>query len=137
MSNQIRGQDTNKDTNKEDTKENVMVSHGETVFMQTANAEVRNPETTSATNTRLLLDCGSQRTYVTETLVKRLNIKTEGTEELRVFTFGKADAKVIKTPIAKIDLKLKNGNNLNIQANVVPVISGNIQRKTLNVFALK
>ena len=125
------GEDTMEDITNSNYEENAMVSHGETVYMQTAKSDVENPQTMDTVNTRLLLDCGSQRTYITESLVKRLKLKTDGEEELRVFTFGKDEAKVIKTKTTKINLKLKNGSSLRIRANVVPVISGNIQRKKL------
>ena len=115
-----------------DTKqEGMMVSHGETVFMQTANTEIQNPETNSSVRTRLLLDCGSQRTYITKDLADSLGLKCEGTEELKLFTFGGSQAKIIKTDMTSFNLKLKSGKYMKISANVVPVISGNVQRNTL------
>ncbi|XP_060588499.1 uncharacterized protein LOC132743919 [Ruditapes philippinarum] len=122
---------------KEIIEENVMVSHGETVFMQTASSTVKNPDTSSTANTRILLDCGSQRTYITQRLVNKLGLKQEGVEELKVLTFGSTHARVIKTPVTKLDLKLNSGKSLQISANIVPVISGNVQRKNIDVSTME
>ena len=43
--------------------------------MQTANADVQNPLNGLRQNARILLDSGSQQTYITESLAKRLNLK--------------------------------------------------------------
>ena len=42
--------------------------------MQTAKADVKNPDYSIKQNARILLDSGSQRTYITESLAKRLNL---------------------------------------------------------------
>ena len=83
------------DITNSNREENAMVSHGKTVYMQTAKSDVENPQSMDTVNTRLLLDCGSQRSNTTESLVKKLKLTIEG-EELRLFTFGKDAAKVIK-----------------------------------------
>ncbi|XP_052760015.1 uncharacterized protein LOC128202884 [Mya arenaria] len=117
--------------------ENVMVSVGETVFMQIATTEVKKDLTnTDYVKTRLLLDCGSQRTYITKSLADKLGLKPKKTEELKVVTFGSTHSKNIKTELTTLYLKLKNGQYIEIKANIVPVISGNIQRKTLNIKAM-
>ena len=48
--------------------ENVLVSSSEIVLMQTAKCEVKNPLKPISDTVRILLDSGSQRTYVTERL---------------------------------------------------------------------
>ena len=62
-----------------------MVLVGESVFMQTAMIEVKHPKTSASVTTRILLDWGSQGTYITQSLA---NKKAERTEELKVVTFG-------------------------------------------------
>ena len=47
---------------------NNVVSAGEMVLMQTAKSEVRNPLNSKRIMVRILLDSGSQRTYVTKKL---------------------------------------------------------------------
>ena len=55
--------------------ENVLISSGETVLMQTAKTDIRNPMTSMTQTVRMLLDTGSHRTYITESLAKSLNMK--------------------------------------------------------------
>ena len=65
-----------------------MVLVGESVFMQTAMIEVKHPKTCASVTTRILLDWGSQRTYITQSLANKLGLKAARTEELKVVTFG-------------------------------------------------
>ena len=53
-----------------ETKSSLLVS-GEQVLMQTALADTVNLNTSKKQSTHLLLDCGSQRTYKSEDLVKK------------------------------------------------------------------
>ena len=114
-----------------ETESSLLVS-GEQVLMQTALADTVNLETSKKLSTRLLLDCGSQRTYRSEDLVNKLQLKPSNTEILIVFTFGSTKPKELKTTLVERGLKLKNGETMNIQANVVPKITGMIQRAPVN-----
>ena len=49
-----------------------LVSSGEMVLMQTAKREIKGPNRSKYEQVRILLDSGSQRTYVTEKLADRL-----------------------------------------------------------------
>ncbi|XP_060608071.1 uncharacterized protein LOC132760172 [Ruditapes philippinarum] len=121
----------------EQNEQNAMLSHGESVFMQTALTDIQNPTSNESVKTRILLDCGSQRTYITQSLADKLRLKKQYVEELHVFPFGSKDARVIKTHVTSINLKLRNGQKLCLKANIVPVISGSIHRKSLNKQVLK
>ncbi|XP_060589617.1 uncharacterized protein LOC132744845 [Ruditapes philippinarum] len=72
----------------EQNEENAMLSHGESVFMQTALTDIQNPTSNESVKTRILLDCGSQRTYITQSLADKLRLKKQYVEELHVFTFA-------------------------------------------------
>ena len=114
-----------------ETESSLLVS-GEHVLMQTALTDVVNLNTSKKLSTRLLLDCGNQRTYISEDLVNKLQLVPNNTEILTVFTFGSTKPKEFKTPVVDFSLKLKNGQTMNIQANVVPKITGMIQRAPFN-----
>ena len=43
----------------------------------------------------------------------------------------------MKTTQTKLSIKLNNGQHLDISANIVPVISGTVQRKALKLFPSK
>ena len=65
------------------------------VLMQTTKADVQNPVNGLRQNARILLDSDSQRTYITESLAKRLNVKSgdkdvavEGSSELKENPFN-------------------------------------------------
>ena len=96
-----------------ETESSLLVS-GEQVLMQTALADTVNLETSKKLSTRLLLDCGSQRTYISEDLVNKLQLKPSNTEILTVFTSGSRKPKELKTTLVELGLKLKNGETMNI-----------------------
>ena len=68
--------------------ENSLISSGEMVLMQTARANISNPNNGLKENVRLLLDSGRQRTYVTESLAKKMDLKMGQKEEIMLVTFG-------------------------------------------------
>lgn len=116
-----------------DQKESVLISSGEMVLMQTAKAEIKNPIANKSEVVRILLDSGSQRTYITEKLAEQLQLPKDKEEEIKLVTFGSDRYKTIKTIQTQISLKLKNGQYLDIGANIVPVISGTIQRNSMKL----
>ena len=113
--------------------ESVLISSGEIVLMQTAKTEVKNPCTNKSDVVRILLDSCSQRTYVTEKLAEKLHLTKDKEEEIKLVTFGSDKPKSVKTFQTKISLKLKNGQYLDIGANIVPVISGTVQRNAMKL----
>lgn len=121
----------------EDTTENVLMSSGEMVLMQTAKCHIRNPANWIQENVRMLLDSGSQRTYITETLARKLHLKLGEINEIALVTFGSEKPKIIKTPSTVVDIELRDGSVLKISANVVPSITGSIQRRPFNTNCLK
>ena len=113
-------------------RENAMISSSEMVLMQTAKTEIRYPLDKIGKPSRVLFDSGSQRTYISESLAKQLNLKGEKEEQLKLVTFGCENPKVIKTFSTNISVRLNNGEYLSIVANIVPIISGNIQRRKMD-----
>ena len=95
---------------------NWVLSYGEKVIMQTATVGASNSEARIPTiKTRILMDTGSQKTYVT--YVRKSNtpdsqtmqLNTSARESYGVFTFGSSKPKQISTPLVAFDLKLNNG----------------------------
>ena len=114
-------------------RENVLVSSGEIVLMQTAQAKLTNLNQSKCEQVRILLDSGSQRTYITESLAEQLQLRREKTEEIKVVTFGSETPKTVTTTQTKLSIQLNTGQHLDVSANIVPFISGSVQRKALNV----
>ncbi|XP_060557731.1 uncharacterized protein LOC132718121 [Ruditapes philippinarum] len=77
------------------------------VLMQTARTEILNSHNDKRAKVRILLDCGSQRTYITEKLAEKLKLKKEKMEEIKLVTFGSKDVKTVHTHSTALQLKLK------------------------------
>ena len=79
--------------------------------MQTAKADVQNPVNGLRQNARILLDSGSQRTYITESLAKRLNLKLGDKDEFMLVTFGSEKPKMTESRNTKLDIVLKESQH--------------------------
>ena len=82
--------------------------------MQTAKADVQNTVNGLRQNSRILLDSGSQRTYITESLVKRLHFKLEDKDEFMLVTFGSEKPKRTESRNTKLDIVLKNESKVGL-----------------------
>ncbi|CAG2201796.1 unnamed protein product [Mytilus edulis] len=120
-------------SSEENVPENSLLSSGDIVLMQTAQTTVSNTEVNETEVVRLLMDSGSQRTYITENLAKRLNLKKKATEEITLVTFGADKPKTLRTQKVSLKIRLKDGVCMLIDANVVPKITGSILRRPLQM----
>ena len=68
------------------------------VIMQTAIAKVENPETHEVLYVRVMLDSGSQRSYMTTKLMKDLKLNAVSKQQHPVRSFASKKPKKIKTP---------------------------------------
>ena len=94
-----------------------------TVLLQTARARVYNPSIPqTAVEMRVLLDSGSQRSYMTERARRVLNLDPESEQRLSIAAFGstREDPKVCA--VVKIGVELKGYPNLYPSLFVVPMI---------------
>ena len=58
------------------------------------------------TKTRLLLDYGSQRSYISEELLKNMNLKPTDKNLLIAYTFGTTKPKNIESPVVELSILL-------------------------------
>ncbi|XP_065051274.1 uncharacterized protein LOC135680947 [Rhopilema esculentum] len=79
------------------------------VLLQTAKATAVNPSTGEKCSIRILFDNGSQRSYVTEDVVKKLQLKTEMKETLNLNTFGSAEYKSKNCKLVSFQIELNDG----------------------------
>ena len=114
----------------EKTESNMMASSNQ-VLMQTATVVVKNSQGNSSVSVRLILDSGSQRSYITESLAKGLKLTIDPTEKLSVVTFGSDKPKRIDYRPSKLELLLKDGSVKSLKVAVVPSITGKINRVPL------
>jgi hypothetical protein len=80
-------------------------THGKKVLLQTATTFAFSHDESELVPVRILLDSGSQRSYVTEQLKEKLDLDSFRTETLNLNTFG--DDRVIKQRCHEIKIKLQ------------------------------
>lgn len=112
--------------------EEMMLSSGSQVQMQTATSEVTNSSGSPVVSVRIMLDSGSQRTYVTENLARYLNLQLKAPERLAVVTFGTEKPKYLQYRPSELQLHLKDGKQMTLNVSVVPNITGRITRAPLD-----
>ena len=117
--------------------ENALLSSGELVMMQTATTDISYPTNGQIQNARMLLDSGSQRTYISEALARKLNLKRGEESEITVTTFGSEKPRKQPTTMTTIDIMLKGGGIININASIVPSICGTLTRRPLQYKSLQ
>lgn len=93
------------------TTESTLLAPDEQVLMQTATAEVEDLQKLRKETImiRLLLNTGSQRTYITEQLAERLQLPVKGSETLTVYRFSTLKPRGLKTPVTELRLLTKDG----------------------------
>lgn len=96
--------------------------------MQIAMVEVMPPDKSLSEVTRVLTDTRSNKTSVTEEILKRLKFELAEFDKLTILTFGISKSKEITSPLITLTLKSKGSDTGNIKANVVVKISENMQR---------
>ena len=119
--------------NKVLNTKNSLISSGEMVLMQQAKAGEQVPVNGLRQNARILLDSGSQRTYITEFIAKRLNLKLGDKDEFMLVTFSSEKPKRAESRNTKLDICFKDGSILTIRANIVPQIAEFIHRRPVNL----
>ena len=97
------------------------------VLLQTARALASDGANARSVNIRILFDTGSQRSYVTESLVKRLNLKPLRKERLQLNTFGEPGFKGNNCDLVTIHLqKFNGGDSLQLHALRFPTICSSL-----------
>lgn len=112
-------------------QDNYLLASDEQVLMQTATTEVEDLNKTNKQTVSILLDTGSHRTYITEELAKILQLKVNGSETLIVYTFSSTKPRKLQTHVTELRLLTKDGSSLHLRVNVVPKITGTLQRTVM------
>ena len=107
--------------------ETTMLSDGEHVVMQTALVEAISTNHSASEVTKVLMETGSSRTYVTEEIAQKLNLRPNESINITIYTTGASKPKEILSLVVIMAIKSK------VNANVAPKISGNIQRMPIQL----
>ena len=92
-----------------------LLSSDEQVLMQTSTVEVEDLRKSRKVTTRLLLDTGSQRTYITNELAEKLQLPITGSETLTVYTFSASISRELHTSVTELRLLTKDGSSLHLR----------------------
>ena len=93
------------------------------VLLQTAKAYVHKPGDPSQGMTiRVMLDGGSQRSYVTQRVRETLGLEPESVEEMQIRTFGSESTTLQTVEMATIAVSLKTGDPIHVLFSTVPFI---------------
>ena len=112
------------------------------ILLQTAFSEVSNSFSSICHSAKILFDSGSQRSYISDDLRKRLDLKTVRTENLVLKTFGKSENVLKKLDVVRLFIKYGINKRLCIEVLCVPFIcdpltSQNISTATAKFPSLK
>ena len=105
------------------TSSDICSNNRRMVLLQTARARVHNPSDPHRTmEVRLLLDGGSQRSYITDRVRKLLALEPSGEDRLSIAAFGSHREKPRVCSIVNVGLAMKGYPNMHLSLFVVPMI---------------
>ena len=117
-----------------DTNENptaLYIGSSTPILLQTAKAVVFKPGQTGQLLARLILDSGSQRSYVTTRVREQLNLPTERRQTIAIKTFGSSDEHTQSVDVVQLCVAAENGEEVQLSAFVVPLICDPLQRQCI------
>ncbi|XP_063549129.1 uncharacterized protein LOC134756230 [Cydia strobilella] len=114
-----------KEQHKKETTTSLHVNDDSPTVLQTAivNAIGRNK---AVLKCRVLLDCGSMRSYVLQRVAKKLDLVPEEKQHLRVFTFAGEQPRELESPLARLCLQTNTDKLKLIYVNIVPTMTHDI-----------
>ena len=104
------------------------------VLLQTTRALAYNPEVPdSHMELRVLLDGGSQRSYMTERARRMLQVEPEGEQQLSIAAFGSERGGPKVCPIVNVGILLKGYPSMIVSLFVVPMICEPLRGQPIDV----
>lgn len=107
------------------------VNTGTPILLQTAQAQVSGENSTVSMNVRIILDGGSQRSYVSDKVKSALNLPVEKMESMVIQAFGSASENPIDCPLVKLNIETQDGEKVNLAAYSVPLICTPVVKQTV------
>ena len=110
---------------------NLFVSSKTPVLLQMAQVTITQGDATvNSAKVRVILDSGSQRSYITNRVRNQLNLPTEKTETMVIKTFGSEEERIQTCDSVKFVLKSQHGQTeISLSAYVVPMICETLQHQ--------
>ena len=98
-----------------------------TILLQTARVTIFNPSNTAnQREINVILDTGSQKSYITESVCEALGIKRKGRRTMSIMTFGSNEGKIQCCDVVEIGLQLREGLSDKISVLSTPFICESI-----------
>ena len=105
------------------TTTSLYVNANKTVMLQTAQAHIFNPHQPQLTSeVRIILDSGSQRSYITSRVKDALSLLSEGKQQLSVITFGSTKGDPKSCEVVQVGMRTKDGSDQELTLFTVPLI---------------
>ena len=103
--------------------------------MQTARASALDVDNKNSCNTRILFDTGSQRSFITENVRKRLRLKTVHSEKSSISVFGDSkESRLENLDVVEFTIKHRAENSYSVvEALVYPLICSDIKGQLVSV----
>ena len=92
------------------------------ILLQTARAHVSTADGSKSVPVRVLMDGGSQRSYITNSLKTRLGLTSLRKENLNLNTFGEEQYKQRQCDLVKVNIQGQDGTDIEIYALSSPMI---------------
>ena len=90
--------------------------------MQTATAEATNEDKSKSTTVRILFDSGSQRSYITDSVRRKLGLKSANIETLHLNTFGDGTYRKQRCEVVTLPIRTSDSEYVAITALNFPII---------------
>ena len=98
------------------------------IFLQSAEVKASSMDDKFQKTVYIILDSGSQKSYITERVSKDLHLRKNSYEHLSILHFGSRKPKKVKSAKTTLKLLTLEGQHLEIEANIVPALSGKFNK---------
>ena len=110
----------------------------ETLLLQTAQTMLYNPNSPQAvTGVRVILDPGSQRSYLTDRVRNVLSLKSIGRRHMSIMTFGSNKRNKQMCDIVRVSMKTREGPDKELELFAVPLICEPLSSQSISVWCGK
>ena len=107
----------------------------QTVFLQTARAIIHHPsEPHVSLEVRLILDGGSQKSYISERARNLLKLEPIGEQSLSIVTFGSSKGNTKVCPIVNVGMCLRGYPSMSLFLHVIPTICEPLVGKPISMY---
>ena len=115
------------------TSTSLCTNSSKTILLQTALAEISNPRNPALVlNARIVMDSGSQKSYVTQRVKDSLSLLVTGTQHLSIAAFGSSRGEPKQCKVVRLAVRTKSGGNQELDLFVVPHICDPLTTQTVS-----